>query len=197
MQKDLRRKRVSDKRQRGCGRSYQAHITPGQGEQQAEEGHRHRRHTQEEIGIRQHPPNHRPYARALHDRVHVAYLLHRPRNQNVTHDREEYDDQNPAPRIEVTHDSAPVDAAEACSGTPLLASFSSSGDLEFASGCCAVNAGPPATNPTPPEMSAIPSQRIGLTCSCSANLATNASNTYPREVAGKTYVRSAHESALM
>src|ERR1700719_878661 len=129
--------------------------------------------------------------------MHVAYLRHRARNQNVAHDREEDDDKNPAPRVEVPHDSAPVDAGEACLGAPLLASFARSGDFEFSSGCCAVNAGPPATNPTPPEISAIPSQRIGLTCSCSANLATNASNTYPKDVAGKTYVRSAQESAFI
>src|SRR4051794_25743 len=148
--------------------------------------------------------------------MHIPNLLHRPRDQNVAHDREENHDENPTPSVSVPHDLAPVadarstvrgdsdpcapflarsgdsvgapplaSVARSCDsvGAPLLADFARSGG--FPSGS-AVNAGPPATNPTPPEISAIPSQRTGLTCSCSANFATNASKTYPSEVAGKT-----------
>src|ERR1700722_1334129 len=129
--------------------------------------------------------------------MHVADLLHGAGQQYVTDHRRDHDYKNSAPRVGLSHSSdrserfvipsgfSRGEPAVACSGTVTVSTFAVAGrsargaksraDCES---CGAdVSAGPPATNPTPPEISAMPSQRSGLTCSCNTNLATSASST--------------------
>src|ERR1700733_987432 len=177
VEEEFRREGVADE-SKGCGGGGdEADISPRQGKEQAEECERHGGYAKEEIGVTERAANDGPKSTALPQIVHVAHLLHGARQDHVSDNGKENDDENSAPSVEALHRLAPPAAAET---TVSCASSCASG------WGCAVSAGPLATKLTPPEIRAIPIQRRGLTCSCRANLATRASRTYPSEVAGKT-----------
>src|SRR5580704_12763235 len=126
--------------------------------------------------------------------MHIADLLHGAGEQNVSDHGRENNDQNPAPGVQALHYCCtPVETVDTASSAsaPFLAFCARSSpraESEGAHWSCwwEGSAGPPATNPTPPEISAMPSHRSGLTSSCRANLATSANKTYPSDVAGRT-----------
>ena len=104
--------------------------------------------------------------------VDVSHLLHRTRQKNIPNHGNEGHDHDRAPRVDVLHDVTSRERmVEGCETQHVHAKSVT---------------GPPATNPTPPVISAIPSHRSGLTASCRANFATSASKTYPSDVAGNT-----------
>src|SRR5271165_391503 len=169
---------------RGRGRD-QADISPGQREQQTEESHRHGGDTETEAGITHDATDDGPESRVAPKFVYVANLLHRPCQQNVSHHRREHHHQNAAPCVEIAHGFTPPETLGRPLGseTPLP---DESARTRVSSSAVSVSAGPPATNPTPPAINAMPSQRIRLTCSWRAKRATSASKTYPSDVAGNT-----------
>src|SRR5439155_1828554 len=147
----------------------------------AVERYRHTRDPKQEKTIPQNQQPHKDQSPSSAQFAQIADPLHSSRQQHVSGTRRYNDSENCNPRIEIT--DMPHRA------TTSLTDF----------GRCrrCVSSGPLVTNPTPLETSAIPSQRVTLTCSCRKNLAIKARRTYPNELAGRTYVRSAHESAVM
>src|SRR5579863_10189166 len=123
--------------------------------------------------------------------MHVTHLFHGARQQNISYHRRDHDHQNPAPRVQMIHvrsglswksgPSGPRKVSVGCRASAPVVVFPVIGSAkdEDLPCSCAVSAGPPATNPTPPEISAIPIHRVTLTCSCSAKRAISASKTYP------------------
>src|ERR1700685_953789 len=162
MQKDFRGKGVADECQRCGGGPDQAHVSPGQSEEEAEKRHGHGAYAQHKVAIAKDSCHYRPQPGAAAQQADISHLLHGVGDQDVSYHGRQRNHHNRGPRIEVLHSSAPLEAVSCSSAC---------------AGSCSVNAGPPATNPTPPVIRAIPAQRIGLTCSCSANRATSASTT--------------------
>src|ERR1700689_4822305 len=100
--------------------------------------------------------------------MHIADLFHGASQKHIAHHRRRRNRYNRTPdcepNVEFSHEPTSLETA---------ASGASVSHATSACGCC-VSEGPPATKPTPPVISAMPTQRSGLTCSCSANFATSA-----------------------
>src|SRR2546423_5513644 len=115
----------------------------------------------------------------------IANLLHPSREQHIAGARGKHDCQNCQPAVQIT------DCVFDHEGSAATSSFANWRGPPLA------RSGPLVTTPTPADTKAIPSHRIRLIRSCRANRAMRARSTYPRELAGSTYVRSAQESAIM
>src|SRR5260370_11971952 len=156
MQKDLRGDGVRNKCKGSGGRSHQAYVSPGEGEQQAEEGRGHACDREEKIRIAERACNHPDEADAAAQGADVPNLLHGVRQEHVAHHRSENDGEDRAPGIKVPHTSTPLATGAACTLSASLAASPRG---------CSVTAGPPATNPTPAVLNTIPTHASGLLCS--------------------------------
>src|SRR5437879_695698 len=165
MQKDFRGDGVRDKGKGSGGGGHQAYVSPGEREQQAEEGRSHACDREEKVWIAERARNHPGEADAAAQLADVPDLFHGVRQKHVADHRGEDDGEDRAPGIKVPHDSTPLATAAARGFSTIFfsASFFSaslfSASLAASPRGCSVSAGPPATNPTPAVINTIPIQR--------------------------------------